>query len=57
MITLAFSVPAMHSIYHVDYLHLWDDDRDENKIAFLILWTKSGAKKKVTDQSENRLKM
>ena len=43
--TSAFSMPTMHSVCHVDYFRLWDDGRDKSKIAFLILWAKSGENK------------
>ena len=45
MLTSAFSVLAMHSVCHIDYFYSWDDDRDKNEIAFLVLRTKSGENK------------
>ena len=45
MLMLVFSVPTVHSICHVDYFRSWDDGRDKNKIAFLILRTKGGENK------------
>ena len=45
MPTSAFSVLVMHSVCHVDYFRSWDDGRNKNEIAFLILGTKSGGNK------------
>ena len=55
MLMSAFSVPAMHYIYHIDYFYKWDDNRDKNEIIF---WFKrlNVIKLKNMNQNKNEVK-